>query len=172
MNQINIEIKARCSDPERIRAILEKEGADYKGLDHQTDIYFKVPKGRLKLRKGDIENCLIFYSRDNQKSPKQSDVILTKTKPEPAIEKILTIALSVLVKIIKKRHIYFIENVKFHIDLVEGLGSFVEIEAIDRQANIGKQKLFEQCRHYMDLLGIKENDLVQNSYSDMLLAKQ
>ena len=68
----------------------------------------------------------------------------------------------------KKREIYFIDNVKFHIDKVKGLGNFIEIEAIDKTGKIGKKKLLEQCNYYIKLFGIKNTDLLSNSYSDLL----
>ena len=52
MGHVNIEIKARCSKPDRVRAFLRAAGADFKGIDHQIDTYFRVPTGRLKLRPG------------------------------------------------------------------------------------------------------------------------
>ena len=76
MPHVNIEIKARCNDHEKIRGILKSRNADFKGIDHQIDTYFKVNNGRLKLREGNIENHLIFYQRSDQEGPKQSDVIL------------------------------------------------------------------------------------------------
>ena len=69
----------------------------------------------------------------------------------------------------KKRKIFFIENVKFHLDEVNGLGPFVEIEAIDTKGDIGEEKLQEQCQYYMDLFGIKSTALIAVSYSDLLL---
>ena len=63
MSYLNIEIKARCTDSRFIRDYLLSRGADFKGTDHQTDTYFNVPHGRLKLREGNIENNLIFYIR-------------------------------------------------------------------------------------------------------------
>ena len=66
MSHINIEIKARSNNQDRIRDILKSKNADFKGIDHQIDTYFNVPKGRLKLREGNIENNLIFYERKNQ----------------------------------------------------------------------------------------------------------
>lgn len=64
-----------------------------------------------------------------------------------------------------------IDNVKFHIDQVAGLGGFVEIEAIDTQGTIGVKRLRAQCEHYINLFAINETDLVTCSYSDLLLAK-
>ena len=74
-----------------------------------------------------------------------------------------------LVIVDKRRKIYFIDNVKFHIDTVKGLGSFVEIEAIDKTGNIGKKKLLQQCNKYLKLLNISNKDLLSNSYSDLLM---
>jgi predicted adenylyl cyclase CyaB len=166
---MDMEIKARCHNPERIRTLLKQKNAEFKGVDCQTDTYFKVRNGRLKLREGTIENSLIFYSRPSQAGPKQSDVAVYQTEPRPNLKEVLTSALGVLTTVNKQREIYFIGNVKFHVDAVESLGSFVEIEAIDTDGTIGRDKLLGQCRQYMDLLGIEAEDLVEGSYSDMLV---
>jgi len=68
----------------------------------------------------------------------------------------------------KRREIYFIGNVKFHIDEVENLGNFAEIEASDLYEDIAKEKLQGQCDFYLNELNIKSEDLVAVSYSDML----
>lgn len=165
----NIEIKARCADTECIREILKSLNAKFIGTDHQIDTYFNVPKGRLKLRHGNIENSLIYYQRTDSAAPKQSDIALLKTQPDSGLKDILTKTLGIKVVVDKKREIYFIDNVKFHMDEVEGLGKFVEIEAIDENGDIGREKLLEQCLHYLNTFGIKETDLIPNSYSDLLL---
>ena len=72
----------------------------------------------------------------------------------------------------KRRAIYFIENVKFHIDEVEELGDFVEIEAIDRDGSFGEEELKEQCQYYLNLFKIQKEDLIEVSYSDMVLEQQ
>ena len=71
----------------------------------------------------------------------------------------------------KVREIYFIGNVKFHLDVVESLGTFVEIEAIDSDGTIGREQLLKQCRTYLSLLEIRESDLISVSYGDLLLAQ-
>jgi adenylate cyclase, class 2 len=169
MGHLNVEIKARCSDHNKVREILKFKSAEFKGTDHQIDTYFKVNSGRLKLREGDIENFLIYYDRENKDGPKESKVILFKNDPNSNLKNILLNANEVLVVVDKKREIYFIDNVKFHIDIVENLGSFVEIEAIDNDAVIGKDRLYLQCQEYMKLLGILDGDLISCSYSDLLL---
>lgn len=172
MAYINIEIKARSNNQEQIREILKSRNADFKGIDHQIDTYFKVSLGRLKLRQGKIENHLIYYQRENKQGPKQSDVVLFKSDPKSSLKEILTKALGILVVVDKKREIYFIDNVKFHIDTVEDLGTFVEIEAIDSDGTIGKAKLLKQCQFYLDLFEVSQKDLISVSYSDLLLEQK
>ncbi len=166
-----IEIKATCAEPERVRQILENEQADFHGVDHQIDTYFFSPKGRLKLRQGNIENNLIFYQRPNGSAPKHSQVLLYAPHDTAVLHELLTNALPVRVVVDKKRDIYFIENVKFHIDRVLGLGSFVEIEAIAETEEHTLPFLRQQCVHYRELLGINRHDLLAQSYSDLLLAQ-
>ena len=166
-----VEIKARCTQAQRVRDYLRSHGADIKGIDYQTDTYFQVPHGRLKLREGRIENALIYYERTNQKSAKQSNVLLTRTQPNSALKAQLTQALGILVVVKKQREIAFIDNVKFHIDNVEGLGHFVEIEAIDSEGTLSQEQLLAQCQSFQAGLGIQPRDLVAGSYSDLLLAQ-
>lgn len=172
MTQLNIEIKARSNNQNFIRDTLKSHYAKFKGIDHQIDTYFKVKNGRLKLREGNIENSLVHYDREDKAGPKQSNVTFYKSTDKFALKEILIKALEILVVVDKSREIYFIDNVKFHLDDVKNLGSFVEIEAIDSDGNIGKEKLFEQCNYYLNLFKIKQEDLISKSYSDLLLEKQ
>lgn len=171
MKKLNIEIKAKSNNQDVVRGILESKNAIFKGVDHQIDTYFVVPNGRLKLREGNIENHLIFYNRENKEGPKQSDVILYRSTPNSSLKDILTTSLNVLVIVDKKREIYFIDNVKFHIDIVKDLGTFVEIEAINDANHPSQDVLLEQCHQYMELFGIMDSDLISVSYSDLLLEK-
>jgi len=171
MKHINIEIKAKCNDHKKVRDFLVARHADFKGTDHQIDTYFKVYNGRLKLREGTIENFLIFYEREDKGGPKQSDIILFSSDPKSSLKEMLVRSLGILVTVDKSREIYFIDNVKFHIDTVKDLGTFMEIEAIDSDGNIGREKLLKQCNQYLSEFGIKDDDLISVSYSDLLLAK-
>ena len=71
----------------------------------------------------------------------------------------------------KIRKIYFIDNVKFHFDHVTSLGTFVEVEAIDKTGETGIEKLREQCEKYADFFGIQPADYISVSYSDMMMEK-
>jgi predicted adenylyl cyclase CyaB len=170
MGHVNIEIKARCADPQAIRDLLHAKNADFRGIDQQTDTYFRVNHGRLKLREGQIENSLVYYEREDQAGPKQSDVILMPLVANSSLKEILRKSLEVLVVVEKQREIYFIENVKFHIDIVKNLGTFVEIEAIDTDGTLGRDKLLAQCQCFLELFGIAPEDLIAVSYSDLLLS--
>jgi len=172
MSFINIEIKARTSQAGAIRAYLLANNAVFKGTDWQTDTYFNTVRGRLKLRQGNIENNLIYYERKNQAGPKQSDFSLVEIADANALKEILVSAMGLKVAVEKQREIYFIDNVKFHLDTLEQLGSFVEIEASNKYAPLSKEELNKQCVFYMQQFGIQESDLIDISYSDMLLEKQ
>lgn len=171
MSFINIEIKARTEKAAQIRQYLTNKGAEFRGIDRQTDTYFNVSNGRLKLREGNIENNLIWYQRNNQPGPKQSDFLLTPVSDAATLKQSLSNALGIKVIVVKKREIYFIGNVKFHIDQLEGLGSFVEVEASNKTEDLPVEKLQEQCEYYRVAFEIKDEDLLQYSYSDMLLNK-
>ncbi|MCB0602299.1 MAG: class IV adenylate cyclase [Saprospiraceae bacterium] len=166
----SIELKARCPDETVVREYLARNGR-YKGRDHQVDTYFQVPSGRLKLRQGTIENNLIAYHRPNVASQKLSEVSLYPPADADQLYQVLTKVLPVLVTVDKQRHIYFIDNVKFHIDEVKDLGQFVEIEAIDEEGLRSIEDLEIQCQYYQKELGIHPGDLCSHSYSDMLLAR-
>jgi len=168
---INIEIKARTSNPGKVRNQLLENNAAFMGTDRQTDTYFNVPVGRLKLRQGNIENALIYYTRTNQAGPKQSNCEVWPAPDSNGLRQILENSLGILVTVTKTREIYFIDNIKFHIDTIRELGNFIEIEASNKTADVSSEKLNEQCRHFMELFGIKDEELVEASYSDMLLTE-
>jgi len=167
--RLNIEIKARCFNPARICKLLEAKNADFRGVDHQVDTYFRVPGGRLKLRQGNIETALIHYRRDNQAGPKRSEVLLYHPVETPDLKAILKKALGILTVVDKYRHIYFIDNVKFHVDEVKGLGAFCEIEVINKNGSMEEAEMHKQCARYLDYLNIEEDDLIEVSYSDLII---
>lgn len=169
---LNYEFKARTQQLAQQEALLQQYNPRFVGTDRQRDTYFEVPYGRLKLREGNIENTLIHYHRQNIAGAKQSDVLLYHHQPDITLKEVLTAALKIKVVVDKVRNIYFIDHIKFHFDTVEGLGTFVEVEAIDKDGSIGLQKLKEQCFFYEQLFGIKEEDYVAQSYSDLLLQQK
>lgn len=168
MSFINVEIKARCENTEAIEKVLLQKQAKFIGEDHQVDTYYEVAEGRLKMRTGNIENSLIFYQRPNTAGPKKSDISMYQDKDLSVLKTVLDKALSIWVVVDKQRRIFFVDNVKFHLDRVTNLGTFMEIEAIDRDGSLGADYLRAQVDEYMQLFGIAAQDLQENSYSDML----
>jgi predicted adenylyl cyclase CyaB len=128
-------------------------------MDEQIDTYFAVPSGKLKLRQGPIENSLIYYQRPQDNQPKRSEVYLERLSPDNSLEHLLAPALGILCKVEKKRHIFFIGKVKFHIDEVPGLGSFVEIEAIGNPGEDSESEIRSLCNDYMKILEIQAEDM-------------
>ena len=126
MSILNIEFKAKATNVAALEEILLQHNPLFIGEDHQIDTYFNVQTGRLKLREGNIENALIHYEREDTAGAKSSHVLLYQHQPDKTLKEILIKTLGIKAVVDKKRKIYFINNVKFHFDNVEGLGTFIE----------------------------------------------
>ena len=148
MNIINFEFKARVDNLDYYKQKLLTLNPVFRGTDHQIDTYFLVRNGRLKLREGKIENALISYNRKDDSAVKQSDIILFKYEPDSDLKDILLEHFEIKIVVNKERKIYFIDNVKFHFDVVEGLGTFLEVEAIDDGNQFTINELKQQCDKY------------------------
>jgi predicted adenylyl cyclase CyaB len=165
----NIELKARLKDPAAARQTAERLCGDEAEIQRQTDTYFDCAQGRLKLR--EIEGVgaqLIWYERPDLAEPKGSDYLLTPI-PEPRVlRQALGSALGIRVVVRKTRRIYLSQNVRIHLDEVDGLGSFLEFEAVlDAQTDdaVGQLQIEELRRQF----GIAAGDLLTGSYGDMLV---
>jgi adenylate cyclase, class 2 len=175
MRLVNFEFKARLKNENQIRAALKRLRARFVGTDHQMDTYFRVPRGRLKVREGRIENALIFYERSNLPRTRQSRIEMMALPPGNSFRKVLSAVFGVLTVVDKRREIYFSGNVKIHLDRVRGLGKFVEVEAIrkskveSRKAKAKKETTQEQARGFQKLFGIEDAEILGESYSDLVL---
>jgi predicted adenylyl cyclase CyaB len=170
MKHLNFEFKARLHNEQQVRAALKALDARFVGTDHQVDTYFQVPRGRLKVREGRIENSLIFYRRSNVRRARRAEVEMMLLPPRNPLRAILTRALGILAVVDKRREIYFVKNVKIHLDRVRQLGKFLEVEAISHKGDV--KKIRGQARRFQKLFGITTNDIVAESYSDLILAKR
>ena len=163
----DITIKARCHDPAEAESILLEHRAVYVGLDVQTDTYYETDYGKLKHRQGAIENVLIHYNRKHSGGgAKQTEVLLYLKNPASETIDQVCGSQNVLAQVKKFRKIFFIENVKFHIDHLEEHGHFIEIEAIDLDGSLGLDMLQHQCSYYKGLLEVADEDLINDSYTD------
>ena len=169
MNTKNFEFKAKVDELEKYEKKLLTLNPKSIGLDHQIDTYFNVQHGRLKLREGNIENALINYDRENIPDSKESQIILYNHEPNIALKNILTRQFGVKIIVEKKRKIYFIDNVKFHFDIVDNLGTFIEVEATDCYGKFTLEELKKQCDIYFNFFDLTEQNIIDKSYSDLIL---
>jgi predicted adenylyl cyclase CyaB len=169
----NLEIKCRFPDHRRGQRIaLDDLGAYHFGVIHQTDTYFPVTHGRLKLRHDRTEKGehfeLIAYDRPNGSATRVSDYQRLPLPDGPAALRVLDRTLGILVRVQKVRQVYLKDNLRIHLDSIRGLGKFLEFELIT-----SSQYPLARCRRQMRLLqkafAIPSADLIDVSYSDLLL---
>lgn len=164
----NIEIKARIKDFEALeRTASGLAGQVPRSSLRQVDTYFHSPVGRLKLRERDGCSELIFYRRADAAHPKRSCYHLLKVRSPSAAKRFLKAALGVKSTVTKHRIVYLYRNVRIHLDRVEGLGAFIELEAVVTGGTSSKEcELL--VRDLMRAFYISDKDLVSGSYSDLL----
>ncbi len=128
----NIEIKYQISSPEQISAFLSKRpDILYLWTREQTDIYFEVMTGRLKLRlQSDSDAQLIFYQRPDTGEHRESEYYIHTTSDGNNLRKVLEKSLVVKMIVRKKRSLYMFRNVRIHLDNVTDTGHFMEFESV------------------------------------------
>ena len=134
----------------------------------QTDTFFVVPRGRLKLRQfSDGSGELIFYERSDQAGPKESSYSRYACPEPKAVAAVLGQALGVRGVVEKRREVFMIGRTRIHLDEVRGLGSFLEIEVVldDGEAAAGGEQV---ARELLAALGVPESALVARAYIDLL----
>jgi predicted adenylyl cyclase CyaB len=164
----NVEIKARCANLVQVEQqviLLADSGPQ---LIQQEDVFFIVPQGRLKLRKFDqAHGELIYYERANTLEPKESYYLRTATPEPDALTETLQAALGLRGIVRKQRTLYMIGQTRVHLDQVEGLGSFLELEVVllpGQSTEQGTQTALE----LLEVLGIQPQDLIDRAYIDLL----
>lgn len=166
----NIELKARCPDLARAAAACERLGARRAWTRRQTDIYFAVPEGRLKLRIEEPgEATLVRYFRADEPGARACRYELEPVCDPAAAAAELAATHGRLASVAKTRTLYRLENVRIHLDDVAGLGTFVEFEAVmdGSGSDEAARALIGRLRA---ALGIADGDLVERSYGDMAAA--
>jgi len=163
-----VEIKARCSDHETVRRKLDNWGAKFLGRETQVDIFYNVPRGRLKLRRSESENLLIGYERPDISGPKHCLVNLYPCRDTEALDRVLSASLGRKLVLEKQRERYVLGNVRFHLDQVERLGTFLEIEVLGKRGVDKVEELRAVCEDFMNRCGVKPEDLVEQAYADLL----
>ncbi|MCR4314731.1 MAG: class IV adenylate cyclase [Planctomycetes bacterium] len=165
----NIEIKARVIDIDALRKKVDAIATEAPRIIAQEDVFFSVNAGRLKLRIFSADHGeLIYYERPNNSGPKESKYQIYNTDNPSLLRAILSSSLGEKVIVKKMRELFMIRETRVHLDLVESLGTFVEIEVVLRedQTPADGESIAVQL---MEKLGISEKDLIPDAYADMIL---
>jgi homotetrameric cytidine deaminase len=169
----NVELKARDPDPARTLERALALGADDRGEIRQHDTYFSKARGRLKLREQETGGSplwdeLIEYSRADFTDARTSTYRRVPVADVEPLREALDAAYGTLGTVTKRRRVLLWEGVRIHLDDVEGLGSFLELEAV---AEAGSDLSAEHAKveRLRAELGIDDDDLIATSYSDLLL---
>jgi len=163
----NVEIKARVGDLESLTAAVAALADGPPELLEQEDTFFDCPRGRLKLRRfGDGSGELIFYRRADGEGPRESR--FTKAAVDPAATgRLLADALGVAGSVRKRRTLYRCGQTRIHLDRVDRLGDFVELEVVLDEGQTAAEGE-AVARELMSRLGIGDDDLVAVAYVDLL----
>jgi len=164
----NIEIKAHARDflgmMKRARTLSDKPVE----VIQQVDTFFNTKKGRLKLRVlAPNRGQLIYYERVNQDGPKRSDYYIAETSDPENLKRELELAYGIRGMVKKTRYLYLVGQTRVHLDDVEGLGRFVELEVVlnDGQSDAEGRAIAEGL---MASLGVEGSDLIEGAYMDLL----
>jgi len=168
MSRVNVELKARDPDPAATEGRCAALGAVAAGVLDQRDIYFWARRGRLKIRDGHGGSELIAYRRPDSAEPAESTYVLAPVSEPDALTEALDAALGTVVVVSKRRRLLLWEGVRIHLDEVEGLGSFVEFEAVLPDAGDLAEAQAKLARLRAEL-GIEDDALVSAGYADLLM---
>jgi predicted adenylyl cyclase CyaB len=164
----NIEIKAKVQDFAGLKSRAEVLSDTPVQVIPQEDTFFNIPKGRLKLRELAPDRAqLVWYARTDDTGPKRSDYQIYETGDPGQLKSTLTLALGVRGVVKKVRYLYLVGQTRIHLDDVEGLGTFMELEVVMRQGQPDAEGQII-AEDLMKKLGIAPGDLLEGAYMDMI----
>lgn len=166
----NVEIKARLASLQALLPLAARlADAGPTELD-QDDTFFVCPEGRLKLRAfPDRTGELIFYRRPDQAGPKESFYVISDTASPDTLRQVLTLAYGQAGRVRKHRTLFLVGRTRLHLDRVEGLGDFLELEVVlapDEPVAAG----VAEAEALLSRLGVSREQLVSTAYVDLLAA--
>ncbi len=164
----NLELKIKVDNPVEMIEMLNEINAEFKGELGQIDIYYKIKNGLLKLRLENGSQTLIKYFRNEKTGNRWSDYQLISLERNDAREYLKDV-FEVETVVEKKRLLYLYDNTRIHIDTVEGLGSFLELETLVVNGKEDAGKRFEKI---VDLLSLNKENEIRKSYRDLMLEQK
>jgi predicted adenylyl cyclase CyaB len=164
----NLEFKARLTDPSAMLARARSIGAELWGDLRQTDTYFALEQGNLKLREtAGLQAELIYYRRAEAGRHRESDYFVTRFPDSASALDVLSRALGVRAVVRKRRTLVLLDTTRIHFDNVEGLGQFLEIEV---PAATDEEAAAARLDSLISGLGFSWDDCIRKSYVDLLEA--
>ena len=164
----NVEIKARVRRPAELHRRAANLADGPPTLIRQRDTFYAAARGRLKLRDfGDGHGELIAYERPDREGPKTSSYLIAPTEDPAALHAALAAALGVRGVVVKERTLLLSGRTRIHLDRVEGLGEFLELEVVlaaDEDEAVGRA----EAEDLMARLGVAAADLIDRAYIDLL----
>ncbi len=166
----NVEIKARLAHIDSVAAKAAALAHEGPVAIFQDDTFFHCPNGRLKLRAfSATAGELIFYQRSDQAGPKESFYVRSPTSEPGSLREALALACGEAGRVIKHRTLYLVGPTRVHLDVVEGLGHFLELEVMLADGETVAQGV-AVAQGLMAQLGVQVDQLVADAYVDLLRA--
>ena len=163
----NIEIKAKLRDYKKVQKLVEELCPDPVQTEQQEDTFFITSKRRLKLRESDGNSALIYYDRKDSLEPSQSDIAISSTDSPDTLKSVLSKSLGIRGIVKKNRTLYKYGQTRIHLDDVEGLGKFIELEVVLRSDQTAKDGE-AIANKLMDKFNIHKTDLIDVAYMDLI----
>jgi adenylate cyclase class IV len=162
----NLELKFRCADLEAVRLRALALGAMDSGTLHQHDTFFPAPLGRLKLRDfGNGQGELIAYRRPDATEARGSDYLLAAASDPDSLRRALEFALGSAGEVRKTRRLLLWRQTRIHLDEVEALGSFVELETVIAGQPEAEARL--ELERVVAALELPASDRIASAYVDL-----
>jgi predicted adenylyl cyclase CyaB len=167
----NIELKAVVRDMDGLRRRAEAMSDTPCQVIEQEDTFYYTPRGRLKLRRlGADYGQLVYYLREDNHGLKHSEYSIFETDQPEQLWAILAAAYGVRGVVSKVRSLYLVGQTRIHLDEVQGLGQFMELEVVmqPEQSDAQGERIAQEL---MERLGILTGDLIDVAYIDLLEQK-
>jgi len=164
----NVEVKARIESVDVLKPVAARIANEGPVEIFQEDTFFRCPSGRLKLRAfSDDSGELIYYRRADETGPKESFYLVSQTSTPAILRESLSLAYGEAGRVRKLRTLFLVGRTRIHLDVVETLGHFLELEVV-----LGADESIEQgvseANRVMELLGVRRSQLIEGAYVDLL----
>jgi predicted adenylyl cyclase CyaB len=167
----NVEIKAPLKNGAAAETVAIRLSDTSPEMIRQEDIFFHSNGARLKLRiLGADRGELIRYERSDVADARCSRYLIARTADPQVFKEILTKTLGITGVVKKTRTLYLIGQTRVHIDEVEGLGTFLELEVVLREGQ-SQAEGKDVAKNLMAEFGIDKQELIPEAYVDLLNSK-